>query len=400
MVQNPAIILLAFGQTLVWTCLYYIFPALLLRWETVLGWSKLDLTLAITLAIATSAIFSPIAGKIIDRNYGNSLLLISAVLGGIGLTLLSLIETIWHFYLVWILIGISIAGCLYEPCFAIVTKYRGEKAKHDIITITLIAGFASTICFPLTHIISNIFSWQVATVLFSFVVIFIAAPMLWIGATLIKKEAHQTTLLEKTTQYTKDKFLFKNPVFYYLAICFAIFALVHGVSLNHLLSILSERGYTINTAILAASCIGPMQVVGRLIMLLSEKHLSTYKFSLIALLGMGISMAILFVSGSSVLLLFLFIAIFGTTYGTISVLRPIIVKNLLGSKNFGLKSGYLASAYLSGTAIAPYFGALIWKYFGYQNLILILLILGLLSWIIYIKVNKISHIQDIKKSNT
>ena len=399
MVQNPAIILLAFGQTLVWTCLYYIFPALLLRWETVLGWSKLDLTLAITLAIATSAIFSPIAGKIIDKDFGNSLLLISAVLGGIGLTLLSFIETIWHFYLVWILIGISIAGCLYEPCFAIVTKYRGEKAKHDIITITLIAGFASTICFPLTHIISNIFSWQVATVLFSFVVVFIASPMLWIGATLIRKEAHQTPILEKTTQCTKDKFLVKNPVFYYLAICFAIIALVHGVSLNHLLSILSERDYTMNIAILAASCIGPMQVVGRMIMLFSEKHLSTYKFSLIALLGMGISMAILFGSGSSVFLLFLFIAIFGTTYGTISVLRPVIVKNLLGSKNFGLKSGYLASAYLSGTAIAPYFGALIWKYFGYQNLILILLILGLFSWIIYIKANKISHIQDIKKSN-
>ena len=396
MVQNPAIILLAFGQTLVWTCLYYIFPALLLRWETVLGWSKLDLTLAITLAIATSAIFSPIAGKIIDKDFGNSLLLISAVLGGIGLTLLSFIETIWHFYLVWILIGISIAGCLYEPCFAIVTKYRGEKAKHDIITITLIAGFASTICFPLTHIISNIFSWQVAAILFSFVVVFIASPMLWIGATLIRKEAHQTPILEKTTQCTKDKFLVKNPVFYYLAICFAIIALVHGVSLNHLLSILSERDYTMNIAILAASCIGPMQVVGRMIMLFSEKHLSTYKFSLIALLGMGISMAILFGSGSSVFLLFLFIAIFGTTYGTISVLRPVIVKNLLGSKNFGLKSGYLASAYLSGTAIAPYFGALIWKYFGYQNLILILLILGLLSWIIYIKVNKISHIQDIK----
>ena len=311
----------------------------------------------------------------------------------------ALSNMIWHFYLVWILIGISIAGCLYEPCFAIVIKYRAEKAKHDIITITLIAGFASTICFPLTHIISNIFSWQVAIVLFSFVVVFIAAPMLWIGATLIRKEAHQTSIIEKTTQYTKDKFLVKNPVFYYLAICFAIFALVHGVSLNHLLSILSERGYTMNTAILAASCIGPMQVIGRLIMLLSEKHLSTYKFSLIVFLGMGISMAILFVSGSSVLLLFLFIAIFGTTYGTISVLRPVIVKNLLGSKNFGLKSGYLASAYLSGTAIAPYFGSLIWKYFGYQNLILILLILGLLSWIIYIKVNKISHIQDIKKSN-
>jgi MFS family permease len=395
MVQNPAIMLLAFGQTLVWTCLYYIFPALLLRWETVLGWSKLDLTLAITLAISTSAIFSPIAGKIIDKDYGNSLLFVSAILGGIGLILLSLIETIWHFYLIWILIGLSISGCLYEPCFSLITKYRNKKAKNDITKITLIAGFASTICFPLTHIISNLFNWQVAVVLFGLVVIFIAAPMLWIGATLLKKDTHQAPLLEKSTQRTKANFLVKNPVFYYLAICFAIFALVHGASLNHLLSILSERGYTMNIAILAASCIGPMQVIGRLIMLLSEKYLSTYKFSLFALLGMGISMAILFVSGSSVTLLFLFILIFGATYGTISVLRPVIVKNLLGFESFGLKSGYLASAYLSGTAIAPYFGALVWKHFGYQTLILILLILGIFSWIVYLKANQFTSSKDL-----
>ena len=64
MVQNPAIILLAFGQTLVWTCLYYIFPALLLRWETVLGWSKLDLTLAITLAILLPQYFHRLLEKL------------------------------------------------------------------------------------------------------------------------------------------------------------------------------------------------------------------------------------------------------------------------------------------------------------------------------------------------
>ena len=97
MIQNPAIILLAFGQTLVWTCLYYIFPALLLRWEVALGWSKLDLTLGITLAISVSAVFSPIAGRIIDRGSGDVLLFISSVIGGVGLILLSLIVTIWQF---------------------------------------------------------------------------------------------------------------------------------------------------------------------------------------------------------------------------------------------------------------------------------------------------------------
>lgn len=396
---NPAIMLLAFGQTLVWACLYYIFPALLLRWEVALGWSKLDLTLGITLAISASAVFSPIAGRIIDRGSGDLLLFISAVIGGIGLILLSLIITIWQFYLVWILIGISIAGCLYEPCFAFITKYRGKRAKHDIITITLIAGFASTISFPLTHIISNIFNWQVTVVLFGFLVIFIAAPILWIGANLIKKNTRQAPHPEKIKTHNQGKLLIKNPMLYYLAICFAIFSLVHGTSLNHLLSILSERGYPMQTAILAASCLGPMQVIGRLVMLLSEKYLSTYRFSVVALLGMVTSMAVLFFSGSSVSTLFLFIILFGATYGTISVLRPVIAKKLLGSENFGLKSGYLASAYLTGYAIAPYFGSIIWKYFGYQNLILILLILGLVSCVIYIKANQILIVKDINKSD-
>ena len=115
---------------------------------------------------------------------------------------------------------------------------------------------------------------------------------------------------------------------------------------------------------------------------------------------MGTSMAVLFFSGTSVVKLFLFIMLFGATYGTISVLRPVIAKELLGIEDFGLKSGYLASAYLTGYAIAPYFGSIIWKYFGYQNLILILLILGIFSWIIYIKAHKISNIQDTKRSKT
>ena len=106
---SPAILFLAFGQTLVWACLYYIFPAMLLRWENALKWSKVDLTLGITLALFTSAVFSPVAGKIIDKNEGNLLLFISAVIGGSGLLMLSSITTIFQFYIIWLIIGFSIA---------------------------------------------------------------------------------------------------------------------------------------------------------------------------------------------------------------------------------------------------------------------------------------------------
>ena len=385
---NPAILFLAFGQTLAWACLYYIFPAMLLRWETYLEWSKVDLTLGITLALFTSAIFSPVAGKIVDKNKGNLLLFISAVIGGSGLLMLSSITTIFQFYIIWLIIGFSMAGCLYEPCFALITKYRGQRARQDIILITLTAGFASTICFPITHVIANMYDWRTTVTIFGLIVIFVAAPLLLIGSTIIKNHGSNPITKSETQSNAKNTSFFRNPTIYYLAICFLLLALVHGTIINHLLSILSERGYATNIAILAASCIGVMQVFGRLVLLFSDKYFSNQNFNKIVLLGMVTSVAFLLISGSSNYMLFLFIILFGSTYGMISILRPTITKELLGYKNFGLKSGYLGGTYLIGTATAPYFGSLIWKYYGYQNLILILTILSVISWAVYLKANQ------------
>src|SRR3546814_7605329 len=54
---------LAIAQTIVWAGLFYSFPALILRWETDFGWAKAELTGAVTLSIALSAVFSPLAGR-------------------------------------------------------------------------------------------------------------------------------------------------------------------------------------------------------------------------------------------------------------------------------------------------------------------------------------------------
>ena len=53
--RNRPILLLAIAEMLIWACIYYSFPALLLHWEQSLGWSRADLTGAITLAVLVSA---------------------------------------------------------------------------------------------------------------------------------------------------------------------------------------------------------------------------------------------------------------------------------------------------------------------------------------------------------
>ena len=129
---------MAAGQILVWASLYYVFPALLLKWERSLDWSKADLTAAITLAVFMSAFASPYVGRLIDNGKGPELMAGSTLLGGICLFGVSLITEQWQFYLGWGLIGLALAGSLYEPCFALVTRCRGAQAKPAIILITLI----------------------------------------------------------------------------------------------------------------------------------------------------------------------------------------------------------------------------------------------------------------------
>ena len=63
--DRSAIWFLAFGQTLVWAGTYYVFPALIVRWEADFGWTRSEITGALTFAIFTAAIFSPISGRLI-----------------------------------------------------------------------------------------------------------------------------------------------------------------------------------------------------------------------------------------------------------------------------------------------------------------------------------------------
>ncbi len=74
MFKDRSILLLAIGQTLIWAALYYVFPALLLRWEQELGWSKPDLTAAIALAVLISGIGAPFPGRVIDAGRAPMLL--------------------------------------------------------------------------------------------------------------------------------------------------------------------------------------------------------------------------------------------------------------------------------------------------------------------------------------
>ena len=385
--KDRPILMLAIAQTLIWACIYYSFPALLLHWEKALGWTRADLTAAITLALFVSAFVSPLAGRLIDLGYGPVMMAGSALLGGTGLLILAWVDQIWQFYLLWAMLGVCMSGGLYEPCFALLTRSRGAEAKRAIIFVTLVAGFAGTVSFPLAHSLANEFGWQGAVRFFGAVAVLVVTPIMWLGAQAVE-QGGRARLAEQGQVSAGERSFWLSPVFWCLALAFGFGALLHSVTLHHLLPILDEREIHPDVAVMAISFIGPMQVAGRLAMMAAERHVSNHAIAMTCFVLLGVAILVLIGAGTTPVLLIVFVILFGGAYGMVSIVRPVIARELLGEYQFGAKSGGLAVFYLVGSASAPFLGALVWSWGGYGLVLPGLIALSILGLGLYLVAQK------------
>ena len=362
------ILAMALGQGLVWAGMFYSFPALLPHWESGLGWSKASLSGAFTLALLLSAVAAPVAGRLIDREHGALLLGMSALIGALLLIALSQAVEVWHFYLVWMGLGLLMAGALYEPCFAHLTHVLGTGARSAITTVTLIAGFAGTVSFPTSHLLAEAFGWRGAMIGLALVVGLAGCPLMWWGARLPADSRTEGGGTAPSPEGALTEAL-RSPMFWLLSIAFAATALNHGMVLSHFLPLAGERGVAAGTAVLAASLIGPMQVVGRLAMVAVQKRLSMVAICMISFAFLAAASTALFFVVLLPLLVFAFVALQGSGYGVTSITKPVITLQFLGRRGFGVISGAVATAYMGAFALGPMAAALLHGLGGYDFVI-------------------------------
>jgi MFS family permease len=362
--------LLGIGETVVWACIFYVFAALLLTWETDLGWAKTELTLGLTVAILAAAVASPIAGRVIDAGHGRLALGLGALVGAAGLVALSQTQTPEAFVLVWAVIGAAQGFCLYEPCFSVVTRAKGAAARPAITSITLMAGFASTFSFLSAAALVDVVDWRTTLLIFAAVSACLAAPALYFGAALLEAAAGEAAKpAGKAENRAALKAALRRPQFWMIALAFPMMALNHGILLNHIMPLLAERDIARTTAVLVASTIGPMQVAGRIALMLIEKRVNSLGVTAFAFGGVVAASLLLMFAGASPAMAFGFAALQGASYGVTSILKPAITVEFLGRAGFGGIAGWLAMPYLAGFAFAPHLGSLIWLEGGYDLVI-------------------------------
>ncbi len=368
----------AIAETLVWACYYYSFPALLPTWEADLGFSKTTLTGAFTLSLIVAAAMAPAAGRMIDRGRGRLVFAGGAMLAAVMLFLLSRVTEVWQFYVLWFFIGIGMAGSLYEPCFAILTHSMGPQARRAIILVTLAAGFAGTVSFPSAHVLNGFFGWRGTVTVFALVVAVICVPLILYGCHYANQNARQSAP-QASVSARATMAVMRTATFWLIGIAFTLLALDHGLIVSHMLPIMADRGLGEDTAVFAASMFGPMQVAGRLAMIAAERHVSVLMICCACFVSMSLAGVSVFLATSVALLIVPFVVLQGAGAGVLSIIRPTVVAELLGRRDFGVISGTLAIGFVAGSALAPTVASLIWRLGGYDLVLLLTIAIPLIA---------------------
>ena len=186
---NAPVWALAVGQTLTYAGVYYAFPAILPDLLADTGWTAAELAAGPTLGFLVMAALTPFTGRWVDRGWGGEMLTYTPILAALGVALLGWAPSLIWWLVIWALLGLVQATCLYETCFAFLTRRLGDDARLAITRVTLVAGFSGTLTFPLGALLAHNFGAQGALIGFGLLILFGAVPVnAWAVRTLRRME--------------------------------------------------------------------------------------------------------------------------------------------------------------------------------------------------------------------
>jgi predicted MFS family arabinose efflux permease len=349
--QLPIILALGTTQTLAWASSYYL-PAILA--DPIahdLGVSSNWIFAAFSASLVISALLGPRVGRQIDLVGGRPVLSASNLILAAGLTLLGSATSIPVLVLAWLLLGVGMGFGLYDAAFGALGRIYGDSGRRAITGITLIAGFASTVGWPLTAWGLQTIGWRETCFAWAAAHIVIGLPInLLMLPPVAGAKAAAATSVKPHIPIDRTMLL--------LAFAFAAAWTVTGAMAAHLPRILEAAGATSVQAVAAGALIGPAQVFARIV---EASFLSRYHpvvSTRLACLMHPIGAAILALAGGGAASVF---ALFhGAGNGILTIARGTLPLAIFGPQNYGYRLGIIGAPARMAQAAAPLaFGLLI-----------------------------------------
>jgi MFS family permease len=336
------------GQIITWGSSFYLPAILAVPISKSLGITTQDFFWAFTLSLLVSGFLGPQVGRAIDRLGGRAVLPIGSVAFFVGLSLLAISTNHVMLILAWLLIGVGGSMGNYDSAFATAVSFFGTKSNRVIAGITVFAGFSSTISWPLTSYLEQTLGWQQAVFFWALMHLLIALPL---NLSIPKTEPKEVpTTTGPIRKIIKNRFRF-DLLLVIFAVMFALEGFIVSSVNTTLPFLLGELGASSEVALLAATILGPSQVLARVLILVPGKIMTPMRVAALSIAAHPIGVVLIWIFGVNALIPF--VILHGIGVGLNPFIRGSLPLLFFGSEGFGQRQGYIMMLSKMVSALSP-----------------------------------------------
>jgi MFS family permease len=337
------------AQTLAWASTYYLPAMLAAPMARDLGVSTPTVFAAFSVALIVSALLGPQAGAGIDRWGGRPVLMATNVVFALGLAGLGLAQGPTGLFAAWIVLGIGMGSGLYEAAFAALVRLYGRDSRNTITGITLVAGFASTVGWPLSTFLEAQVGWRGACFTWAALHLLLGLPL---NALLPKAAPLVPTPLPAAPTTMAGEAQASMRATLVLSFVFAATWFISTAMAAHLPRLLQAAGVSLGGAVLVGALIGPAQVGARLLEFGLLRKIHPLLSARLAAAMHPLGVAVLVVAGAPAA------AVFGILHGAgngiLTIAKGTLPLVIFGPQGYGHRQGLLMVPARVAQALSPW----------------------------------------------
>lgn len=332
---------------------------------------------------------APLVGRLLDA-HGARVVMAGGSLGAtVALLFCAWAPSLPVFGVSIILMEIATCFVVYESAFAGLTQIHRHNARQRITSITLIAGFASTIFWPLTLWLEGRFGWRGTLLLFALGHLVIAAPLHWFVLKAAKPLASAgpgDAASPPDAPSLQGAARQRAVLFYTIVIC--VSGLAYASIPVHMLRIIENEGFPAETAALIAMVMGPAQVASRIVEMAFGQRFDALVTGRIALGTLTACLLILLVGSGSPVVAVVFAALYGVSQGLITIARGTVPLLLFGPNGYATLVGRVTGLRFFVNAGAPVAFATIATHLGMGTAVATLAALAGIAFLTFLRLQR------------
>ena len=349
----PALVIWALGLTQIigYGTLYYSFSALAPAMALSFGWTEEWVYGVLSASLLLGGFVAPVSGRWADRFGAARIMPWGSLAASLSLLACALAPNGVAFAAGLVAMEVSSGFVLYATAFAALAQIAGRAAQRSITHLALIAGFASTIFWPLTTTLHDYLSWREIYVAFAVLTLFVCLPVhAWLARRDTSTPAPgSAAVIEEAPLVPPGQEQWAQIV---MLVGFALLGFVSSAVLVHMIPMLAALGLGA-AGVFVTTLFGPAQVLSRLINLQFGKGLSQPALGVIAAGLMPLALVVLVTTAPLLPGAAVFALLFGLGSGLSSIVSGTLPLALFGRVGYGGRLGMISSARLIVSSFAP-----------------------------------------------